>query len=67
MSEENEALVRSAYEAYGRGDVTRLLELVHPDLEWTYLDPKASLIRSRRSATGGISWRGRWAVRLTGA
>jgi ketosteroid isomerase-like protein len=26
-------------EAYGRGDVTRLLELVHPDLEWTYLDP----------------------------
>jgi ketosteroid isomerase-like protein len=39
MSEENEALVRSAYEAYGRGDVTRLLELVHPDLEWTYLDP----------------------------
>jgi ketosteroid isomerase-like protein len=39
MSEENEALVRSAYEAYGRGDVSRLLELVHPDLEWTYLDP----------------------------
>ena len=39
MSEENEALVRSAYEAYGQGDVTRLLELVHPDLEWTYLDP----------------------------
>lgn len=39
MSEENEALVRGAYEAYGRGDVTRLLELVHPDLEWTYLDP----------------------------
>jgi ketosteroid isomerase-like protein len=39
MSEENEALVRSAYEAYGRGDVTGLLELVHPGLEWTYLDP----------------------------
>lgn len=39
MSEENEALVRKAYEAYGRGDVTRLLELVDPDLEWTYLDP----------------------------
>ena len=39
MSAENEALVRSAYEAYGRGDVTRLLELIHPDLEWTYLDP----------------------------
>ena len=39
MSRENEALVRSAYEAYGQGDTTRLLELVHPDLEWTYLDP----------------------------
>jgi ketosteroid isomerase-like protein len=39
VSAENEALVRSAYEAYGRGDVTGLLELVHPDLEWTYLDP----------------------------
>jgi ketosteroid isomerase-like protein len=39
MSGENETLVRGAYEAYGRGDVTRLLELVHPDLEWTYLDP----------------------------
>ena len=39
MSEENEAAVRAAYEAYGRGEVNRLLDLVHPDLEWTYLDP----------------------------
>jgi ketosteroid isomerase-like protein len=39
MSEENEAQVREAYAAYGRGDMTRLLELVHPDLEWTFLDP----------------------------
>ena len=42
MSEQNEAVVRRAYEAYGRGDVTRLLELVHPDLEWTYLDPSSA-------------------------
>src|SRR5580693_7691360 len=42
MSEENEALVRGAYEAYGRGDATMLLELVDPDLEWTYLDPSAA-------------------------
>src|SRR5487761_1100557 len=41
VSEENEALIRGAYEAYGRGDVTALLELVHPDLEWTYLDPSS--------------------------
>jgi uncharacterized protein len=39
MSEENEALVRAAYAALGRGDLSALLELVHPDLEWTYLDP----------------------------
>jgi ketosteroid isomerase-like protein len=39
MSEENEALVRAAYEAYGRGDLTTMLALVHPDLEWTYLNP----------------------------
>ena len=39
MSEENEILVRAAYEAYDRGDMTGMLALVHPDLEWTYLDP----------------------------
>jgi ketosteroid isomerase-like protein len=39
MSKENEALVRAAYEAYGRGDLTTMLALVHPDLEWTYLNP----------------------------
>jgi ketosteroid isomerase-like protein len=39
MSQTDEAVVRTAYEAYGQGEVTRLLDLVHPDLEWTYLDP----------------------------
>jgi ketosteroid isomerase-like protein len=39
MSGENETLVRAAYEAYGQGDTTSLIALVHPDLEWTYLDP----------------------------
>lgn len=39
MSEENTSAVRSAYEAYGRGEVNRLLELIDPDLEWTFLDP----------------------------
>ena len=66
MSEENEALVRSAYEAYGQGDVTRLLEMVHPIWSGPISIP-ASLTRSRRSATVGTSWRGRWGVRPTGA
>jgi len=39
MSQENEALVREAYQAYSQGDTARLLELIHPGLEWTYLDP----------------------------
>jgi ketosteroid isomerase-like protein len=39
MTDRNEAVVREAYEAYGRGDVARMLEFVDPELEWTYLDP----------------------------
>ena len=39
MTVRNEALVREAYEAYGRGDVAGMLEFVDPGLEWTYLDP----------------------------
>jgi ketosteroid isomerase-like protein len=39
MTDRNEALVREAYEAYGRGDVAAMLEFVDPELEWTYLDP----------------------------
>jgi ketosteroid isomerase-like protein len=27
------------YAAYARGDLAALLEVVHPDVEWTYLDP----------------------------
>lgn len=39
MSEQYEALVRAAYQAYSQGDMTGMLALIHPDLEWTYLDP----------------------------
>jgi hypothetical protein len=39
MTDRNEALVREAYEAYGRGDVAGMMELVDPELEGTYLDP----------------------------
>ncbi len=39
MSNQNVDLIRTAYEAYTRGDVQSLLELVDPELEWTYLDP----------------------------
>jgi hypothetical protein len=39
MSNENAELIRRAYEAYANGDLAAMLELVDPDLEWTYLDP----------------------------
>ena len=39
MSNENAELIRRAYQAYASGDLDGMLELVDPDLEWTYLDP----------------------------
>jgi ketosteroid isomerase-like protein len=36
---ENAQLIRRAYQAYANGDLDGMLELVDPDLEWTYLDP----------------------------
>ncbi len=39
MSNENVELIRTAYQAYARGDLASMLVFVDPDLEWTYLDP----------------------------
>jgi ketosteroid isomerase-like protein len=39
MSNENAELIRRAHRAYASGDLDGMLELVDPDLEWTYLDP----------------------------
>jgi ketosteroid isomerase-like protein len=39
VSGENVELIRRAYEAYAKGDVSTMLSFVDPDLEWTYLDP----------------------------
>ena len=39
MTNTNEALIRRAYDAYSRGDLPTMLQLVDPDLEWTYRDP----------------------------
>ena len=49
MSEQNESLVRGAYEAYSRGEIAKLLDIIDPGLEWTYLDPSvADPERTRR-------------------
>lgn len=39
MCNQSEWIVREAFLAYDRGDMTRMMDLVDPDLEWTYLDP----------------------------
>jgi ketosteroid isomerase-like protein len=39
MCNQNEWIVREAFLAYSRGDVARMMDFVHPDLKWTYLDP----------------------------
>jgi ketosteroid isomerase-like protein len=42
MPDPNVALIRQAYAAYARGDTAAVLDLIDPDLEWTYLDPSAA-------------------------
>jgi hypothetical protein len=39
MTQQNEATVRTAYEAYAAGDLPTMLAFIDPELEWTYLDP----------------------------
>lgn len=39
MCNQSEWIVREAFLAYDRGDLARMMDLVDPDLEWTYLDP----------------------------
>ena len=35
----NEWIVRAAFGAYERGDIARMLDYVHTELEWTYPEP----------------------------
>lgn len=39
MPADNVEIVRVAYTAYADGDFTAILDLIDPDLEWTFLDP----------------------------
>jgi ketosteroid isomerase-like protein len=43
----SEWIVREAFLAYDRGDVARMMELVDPDREWSYLDPSLEDPRPR--------------------
>jgi ketosteroid isomerase-like protein len=50
-ADENVARVRAAYDAYTQGEIASLLDIVDPDLEWTYLDP-ATLNASAQTCHG---------------
>ena len=38
MEPDDVAIVRRAYEAFGRGDMDALMALLHPDIEWRTTD-----------------------------
>jgi ketosteroid isomerase-like protein len=39
MQNQSATTVRTAYEAYARGDLPTMLGFIDPELEWTFLDP----------------------------
>ena len=39
MCNQSEWIVREAFLAYDRGEFSAMMDLVDPDLEWTYFDP----------------------------
>jgi len=39
MCNQSEWIVREAFRAYDQGEMSRMMDFVDPDLEWTYLDP----------------------------
>jgi ketosteroid isomerase-like protein len=49
MCNHSEWVVREAFLAYDRGDMTRMMEFVDPDLEWTYFDPGLEDLRPQVS------------------
>jgi ketosteroid isomerase-like protein len=55
MPNPNVVLIRQAYAAYVRGETAAMLDLIDPDLEWTYLDPSAA-DPDRGSVTAAASW-----------
>jgi ketosteroid isomerase-like protein len=40
MCNQSEWIVREAFRAYDRGDVTRMMDFVDPEVDWTYRDPE---------------------------
>jgi ketosteroid isomerase-like protein len=42
MCNQNEWIVREAFLAYDKGDVARMMKYVHPELDWTLLEPNGA-------------------------
>jgi ketosteroid isomerase-like protein len=59
-AEENTRVVQSAYEAFGRGDMVALAEVMTDDIEWVYPgdpddDPNAGTFRGKEAVLGWFS------------
>jgi len=68
MTADNETLVRNAFDALARGDVQAMLELVDPDLEWTFLeptevDPEPQVCRGRDQLAYWVGRDSGWRIR----
>jgi ketosteroid isomerase-like protein len=60
-AEENTRLVQSAYEAFGRGDMAALAEVMADDIEWVDPgdpddDPNAGTFRGKEAVLGWFWW-----------
>jgi len=67
-TEDDVELVRSAYEAFARGDASAVLELVDDAFEWTYLDPafedpEPQVCRGRDELAAGLGRMARHGLR----
>ena len=53
-AEENTRLVQSAYEAFGRGDMAALAEVMADDIEW--VDPEAAANEGQSADVSGVDF-----------
>ena len=70
-ADENTRLVQSAYEAFGRGDIPALAEVMADDIEWVIpgdsdIDPNAGTFKGKDAVLGWFgglaSYTGTWAM-----
>jgi len=56
MSDANVDVIRAAYEAFGRGDVPAIVNLVSEDVDWRFTGPKRLAYTGRFKKTEVANW-----------